>query len=176
MKRQLFAVILVATLLVAAYARNGLWQDDMTIWADALDKSPRKARGLNELGIYYVGKQDYEKALAALRKSLELNRYQPAVYLNMGLAYEGLNRIDLAIEMYTTAAQYQPDDPVAYYNLGVLYYKTLHDLDRAFELLRKARDLNPSEPDVHLYLSYIYRDRGEFEHADEEYRLHLMLK
>jgi len=168
--------MLIVALCLAAFLRNALWQDDMTIWADSLEKSPLKARGYNELGIHYVSTREYDKAYAVLQRSLELNKYQPEIYINLGLVYEGLKRIDLAVQAYRNAVSYAPQDPIPYYNLGVIYYTNYKDLDAALVLFQKARDLNPLEPDVHQYLGNIYRDKGDLQKANEEYQLNRSLK
>jgi len=168
--------MLVVALCLAAFLRNALWQDDMTIWTDALEKAPLKARGYNELGIHFVATREYDKAYVVLQRSLTLNKYQPEIYINLGLAYEGLQRIDLAVQTYRTAISFAPQDPVPYYNLGVIYYTIFKDRDAALVLFQKARDLNPLEPDVHLYLGNIYQDKGELQKAGEEFRLNRSLK
>lgn len=168
--------ILVLAYAIGTVERNSLWDNDLTLWNDALGKSPKKIRGLNELGIYFLDRKEYEKAADVLSRSIARDKYQPRNYTNLGIAYENLNRPDLAAQAYTFAITYEPNDPTAYYNLGIFYYKQMHELDKAFDLLIKARDLDPMEPDVHLFLSYIYRERGDIPRSEDEYRRHLSLK
>jgi protein O-mannosyl-transferase len=174
--KSLLNVLLIVVLIFASFARNSLWQNDLRLWSDVLEHTPWKTRAFNELGIYYTKAGEYEKAIQVLGKALTLNRNQSQSYINLGMAYEGLNRIGPAREMYETAIQYDKTNSTAYYNLGVLYYTELQEQDKAFDMLQKARDLNPNEPDVHLYLSYIYDDRGDYARAEQEYQLHLQLK
>jgi tetratricopeptide (TPR) repeat protein len=179
-KDSVLRILLIAVLLIAcagsSFARNILWHDDLALWTDTLEKSPKKARGLNELGIYYADRHEYENAVKVLQLSLSIDKYQPRIYTNLGVAYEGLQRYDLARNMYQMAIGTEPDDPTGYYNLGVILYRNLKSPDEAFRMFEKARDLNPYEPDVHLFLSYIYHDRGDTLRSDQELKTHLSLK
>lgn len=173
--RTIIGTLLLAILVIATIERNITWKDDGTLWVDTINKSPRKSRGYNELGLHAIQVRDYALALKAFTRSLELNPYLSNAYLNIGLAYEGLGQIDLAISTYEKAIVMEKD-PIGYYNLGLVYYKKKHDHQKALELFLKARDLNPREPDVHLHLGNLYRDEGKIEQAEEEYRLNKMLK
>ena len=168
------AVIII--LALTSFSRNSFWRDDGSLWQDAIRKAPNKARGYNELGLHYIHVKDYPAALQALNRSIQINRYEVAVYINLGLTYEGLNQTDKAIEAYELAIFMKPDEPTPYYNLGHLYYNTLKDREKAFQYFLKARDLNPLEPDVHQYLGVIYREKGDHAAAEKEFQLHRMLK
>jgi tetratricopeptide (TPR) repeat protein len=154
---------LIAALAAATAARNDVWRDEGSTWMDIIQKSPRKARAYNELGLHLLDKGDHAGALRVLGRSLELNPYQPQVYVNLGLAFERTNQVEKAINAYERAMSYQPDDPTAYYNLGVLTFTTLKDRNKALGYLLRARDLNPLEPDVHQYLGLIHAEQGNAE-------------
>jgi len=170
----LLTVLLLLT--ITGITRNTIWMDDGGLWNDVIRKSPQKARGLNELALHAIQSHDYRAAIDAFMKCLQLNPYMPQAYINIGIAYEGLNRIDLAEQAYRKAISMSPDDPTAFYNLGVLYYKTGRERQKALDLFLKARDLDPLEPDVHQYLGYIYRDKGDIVRSQEEFRQYDMLK
>jgi len=170
MKKALLWTV-VASLVAVSVARNALWHDDGGIWQDTIRKSPRKARAFNEYGLHVLNSGNYTEALKIFGSSLDLNPYQPTVYINLGLALEKTNQIDRAIAAYERAINVQPSDPTAYYNLGVLYYTSFKDRDSALRFFLKARDLDPSEPDVHQYLGTIYREMGNAAKAAEEMAL-----
>ena len=151
---------LLAALVAVTFARNEVWRNEGRTWEDIIQKSPRKARAYNELGLHLLDIGDHAGALRVLGRSLELNPYQPQIYINLGLAFEKTTQVDKAINSYERAISYQPDDPTAYYNLGVLTYTTLKDRNKALGYFLRARDLNPLEPDVHQYLGQIYAETG----------------
>jgi len=158
---KLLACALFAALAAVTFARNEVWHDEGSTWVDIIQKSPRKSRAYNELGLHLLDAGDPAGALTVLGRSLELNPYQPQVYINLGLAFERTNQLDKAIHSYEQAMSFQPDDPTAYYNLGVLSFTALKDRDKALTYLQRARDLNPLEPDVHQYLGMIYAEQGD---------------
>lgn len=174
--KEIISLVLVISFASWSYVRNGVWQDDGTLWMDTALKSPAKARGYNEIGLHAVGKQRYHEAIAAFMKSLELDLYQPVVYINLGIAYEGLKDWNKAKDMYERAISLNADDPTPYYNLGGLFYNVFKDREKALSLFLRARDLAPLEPDVHNYLGFIYRDMGMHDMSGQEFRLFRELK
>lgn len=174
--RSVFSAGLLLVFLLVSYERNSAWQNDGTIWSDAIDKAPMKSRGYNELGLHAIHVRDYSLAISAFTRALQLDPYLYNAYINIGIAYEGLKQTDRAVLAYEKAIYIIPNDPTAYYNLGLLCYKILHDRDRALELFLKARDLNPLEPDVHQNLGLIYQAMGNYERAQEEFRMYSQLK
>ena len=170
------ACALLAALVALAFARNEVWHNEGTTWQDIIQKSPRKPRAYNELGIHLLDTGDNAGALRLLGRSLELNPYQPQVYINLGLAFERTDQIEKAVDAYERAISYQPDDPTAYYNLGVLNYSVLKDRNKALGYLHRARDLNPFEPDVHQYLGAIYSEQGNIDLYRQEMALYDRLR
>ncbi|MBI5211952.1 MAG: hypothetical protein HY957_01080 [Nitrospirae bacterium] len=47
-------IIVVIAFSVAAYARNAIWQDEVSLWKDTTDKSPNKVRTHYNLGAAYA--------------------------------------------------------------------------------------------------------------------------
>lgn len=169
-------IVILSFLAVLSIARNEQWRNDGSLWEDILEKSPNKARAFNEYGLHVLAAEDPEKALRLLNRSLQLDPYQPEVYVNLGLVFEKLGRIDNALAAYDRAIFTHPESPAAYYNLGVLYYRTLKDRSKALDHFLKARELDPLEPDVHHYLASIYAEIGKEYLSRQELSLYDRLK
>ncbi len=60
-------------LAVATYFRNGVWQDDVSIWKDNAAKAPNKARVHENLGISYRKQGRIEEAIYEFKKAFEIN-------------------------------------------------------------------------------------------------------
>jgi tetratricopeptide (TPR) repeat protein len=75
----------------------------------------------NALGIAYGKKGEYDRAIEAYRKALELKPDDHKAWYNLGLAYFAKGEHDLAIEAYRKALELKPDLHEAWYNLGVVY-------------------------------------------------------
>jgi tetratricopeptide (TPR) repeat protein len=65
------AVVLILT--GATYARNRVWGDEVTLWQDVVKKSPRKARGDNNLGNAYRSLGNFDEAIKQYQFALQLD-------------------------------------------------------------------------------------------------------
>ena len=82
-----------------------------------------------------------------------------------------------AINYYIEALKTNPDTPSAYFRLASL----LHDngqigIESAVEQCRKAVDIDPKNPNAHMYLGYFLSLKGEFEEAKEQFKTAIKLK
>jgi tetratricopeptide (TPR) repeat protein len=81
------AAVLVA-LLAATFARNAVWRDRMTLWSDALAKSPGKSRPYVYVAQNMLERGDVRGATALLERAAALRSPAPHVFLTLGQAYE----------------------------------------------------------------------------------------
>ena len=54
---------IIVVMIGLTILRNEVWRDETTLWADVIEKSPRKARGYNALAMSYFRQGDYEIGL-----------------------------------------------------------------------------------------------------------------
>ncbi len=80
----------------------------------------------------------------SIMKSLTAIETNPTAdnYVTLGLAYYNESKIEKAIEATQQAILINPNDPVAYNNLG-WYYNTLKEWDRAIEAFNTVLEINP---------------------------------
>ena len=104
------SVILVGLALIAATPRQG----------GSPDKSTEAAR-LNNLGAAYMNQQLFEKGLKAFQDAAALDPKLEIARLNQGIALLNLTRIDPAKQSLEEAVKRDPNDPHAWFNLGLLY-------------------------------------------------------
>lgn len=55
---------------------------------------------LLELGQSYLLNKEYENAIKKFSEALRINSHDPELYYNLGLAYEGADKLDDAVKMY----------------------------------------------------------------------------
>src|SRR5207253_2324194 len=111
------------------------------------------------LGRTKYNENRFEEAVGAFQRCLELDPKNVKAEDNLGLSYEGLNRMDHAMAAYRTAIEWQADSPSKnagpYFDLGSL----LVDNDRAPEALShlmEAAKLSPQDFRVHRQLGKTY--------------------
>ncbi len=101
----------------------------------------------------------YGDALTCFQKTLALNPRSVKGEDNMGLAYEGLNRNDEAVQAYRTAIAMQKDDPAPseqpLLNLAILLQHR-NQIQEAQQLLEQAEKIAPKEPRIHENLGQVY--------------------
>ncbi len=89
-----------------------------------------------------------QKENEILKEELELlkesfRQEKATLYERLGTAFTQAKVYSLAIEAYTKSLSFNPDNPRAHYNLGLLYEHTWGDSKKALFHLRKYLRLNP---------------------------------
>ena len=106
------------------------------------------------------------------RRALELNPNSGPVHSAYALYLARLGRSPEAIAEAERGLQLDPISLVAHHMVAYCYYSS-RQYDRALDQIRKASELNLVSPDswIHWTLSIIYRDKGSYEKAIEEFRI-----
>ena len=107
------------------YFRDGKVDEAIQYYHKALENelylNPQDAH-LN-LGVAYLSRKEYRKAMLHLEEAIRLVPDFTAAYNNLGLAYEGLGQDDKARFYYERAVEFNPQYADAYLNLGKLFYR-----------------------------------------------------
>ena len=124
-----------------------------------VSESPLDAEAWYMLGRTKYNENRFQEAVQAFQKVLDLRLHDVKAENNLGLSYEGLNRLDEAQAAFETAIAWQKDaavkDEQPYLNLGSL----LADRDQlqpALENLQKAAALAPRNPKILEQLGRVY--------------------
>lgn len=81
------AAVAVLALCFFTYQRNQLYQDRLSLWSDAVLKSPAKARPHNNLGYAYAIRGDWDRAIEEFRAAVRLDPDYLLAQQNLRLAY-----------------------------------------------------------------------------------------
>ncbi|MBI4690486.1 MAG: tetratricopeptide repeat protein [Nitrospirae bacterium] len=166
----------VIVLSIAAYQRNTVWKDVISLWEDVIKKSPGKARGHNNLSAGYKDKRMYDRAIEHSQIALRLKPDYLEAYINLGDSYRYKGLIDKAIIQYQSAIKINPDFGRSYSSLGTAYYeKGL--FDTALEYYRIALQLPSDYPEkIHNNMGVIFKNKGVLDIAVEHFRFASILK
>jgi tetratricopeptide (TPR) repeat protein len=143
---------LCLALTAGTIARNRIWSDELTLWQDALKKSPRKSRASMAVGVLYFRRFMPERALPHFVRALELDSSADINWINLtsvialigeykercsdGTAYH--LTVDTVNPLYRKAWQANN-----YNNMGLAYeYSGNQNMAREYYL--KAVTTNPS--------------------------------
>jgi len=83
-------LVLLTVLGGATYERNTVWRTKLSLWQDAVSKSPHKSRPRNNLGNCYFLRGDYMSALNNYKTAISLDPDNIEAYYNVYLALDKL--------------------------------------------------------------------------------------
>ena len=162
LKRFIFIGLIVSAVLSFwTYERNITWQSRASLWRDAVEKSPEKARPHHNLGIALCDEGRLEEALAEYNKALTLD---PGLYKaanNIGLVLIDQGKVGEAIDYLNSAKKRFPNADVIRYNLGRIY-TSLKRSDEAINEYFQAIQINPSAYLAHNNLGFELARRKGF--------------
>ena len=161
------SAVTVIVLASATWKRNLVWGDALTLWRDAAEKSPGKARTHLNLGSELLFRGRPGKASEHFKTAARLKPDYAEAYSNLGAAYNDRRMPDKAIEQLKTALRINPDNADALNNVGTSFaMKGLTDYAIAY--FQAAIQLGPDVPKYHLNLATAYQEKGLAEKASEE--------
>ncbi len=106
------------------------------------------------LGLAYLGKGDYSKALAELQAVETMNPRNPVVKLCMGRVWFAMDKSEQALAEYTKALEIYSDYGAAHYYLGQVQLK-LNRIDAARASFKEAVRLIPDSEQGRAALGYL---------------------
>jgi tetratricopeptide (TPR) repeat protein len=159
----------ITTLLVligTTYVRNTVWQDEVSLWADVVRKSPENARGHNNLGKAYLDRSHIDKSLEHLLLAIKLDPDYADAHNNLGLAYTYNGMPDKGIMHSRKALESEPNLYGAYNNLGLAYYSKGMAAQAIDNYITSIR-MNPDFAEAYHNLGNVYIQTNQYNNAIE---------
>src|SRR3989304_2939143 len=164
---------------------QSIWRDELSLWKYASKKSPDHASPhLNygvALSVAGKGEEAIRELLVAFEPGVNSGKTQRTFAANnLGLVYLN-NKKDYenAEKWFNKAIFYDPKFYMAYYHLGVIYFKkgksrnSVSDYRKAEEYLKSALVIHGSDGRSHLFLAEVYIGLSEREKARNESKMAL---
>ena len=108
------SLALLSSYAVASFKRSVVWREDYTLWADALEKSPRSAHVHYNFAWSSLAKGDARSAIEHYRESIRLSPEGAAdAHYNLGLIYTDQYILDEAVSEFLAALELKPDFAMA---------------------------------------------------------------
>jgi tetratricopeptide (TPR) repeat protein len=166
--------LMVIVLSGATYARNAVWKSRISIWEDAVKKSPERAETHYNLGLAYQSQGFIDKAINQYQIATELKKDYTEAYVNLGVAYKSEGLTEKAIEQYRIAVRLNPGIPEIHNNLGAAYMSQ-GLIEKAIEQYQTAIKIKPSYAKAHYNLGNAYKAQGDLVKASEHYQIAIKL-
>jgi tetratricopeptide (TPR) repeat protein len=122
--------------------RNQIWASEVSLWNDALKKSPQKVRPVINLAQAHTKKGNFDLAIEYYEKALDLNPNIFATNYNLGNLYFERGREEDGLRLLQTAALIRPKIPETHGLLGEIYLKR-KQIELAEFHLKRAVEINP---------------------------------
>ncbi|RMF97499.1 MAG: tetratricopeptide repeat protein [Candidatus Schekmanbacteria bacterium] len=170
------AILCLSTCFYLGLTGNRImdWKSDISIWKDAVKKSPQKFRTHANLGYVLLKKERYEEAKEEIKKAIEINNKYAEIHYYLAEAYLGLGNDDMALKEFEESLKYLPyydynDNPTYYnslINMGVIFFKK-GDKQKALESFNAAIRQNPKRPQAYNNIGILYLSTGELKKAEQ---------
>jgi len=157
----------ISLLLLGTTSRNKLWGDKIGFWTDCVKKSPHKGRTYVNLGMVYIETGQYDKALEATQKGIDLDPKFGGAYYNLSIIYQKMGDLNQAIAMAKKSLEIDPEMGMAYYSLGGIYFENGR-YEESEEAYKKFLKIYPYFPEVHNLLAIVYAAQKKFDKAVTE--------
>jgi tetratricopeptide (TPR) repeat protein len=129
----------------------------------AIELDPNLEPAYQLLAQLYVASNRQEEAIAKLTAFVENNKAVPAL-MQLAMINEQVKHFDAARDAYEKLLTVAPNFPLALNNLAVLYSEHLGQLDKAYDLAKRAQEA-ANEPHINDTLGWILFKRGDYSNA-----------
>lgn len=158
---------------VAAYTRNGVWRDEITLLNDVVKKTPLKTRVYYLRGIVYDKKGNTSKALEDFNTILSLDSSKAEAYNSRGVCRMKQGAVDAAISDFSEALRlnayyiYNNHEYRYRYNRGTAFIQK-GAYDQALEDFTAAIKQKPRYYEAFNNRSFVYYKKGQYDRALED--------
>ena len=133
-----------------------------------VEEHPENALAYYHLGFAYGVVGDRQRELTDYQKAVELGLSDWGLFLNMGLLYMEIGRLDSASQALQLAALLGPYRPETHFNLGLLD-EHLGMYPKAEQEVLLSLRIDPNQDDARNTLGVVYAEQGNYERAHEEW-------
>jgi tetratricopeptide (TPR) repeat protein len=136
--------------------------------------NPTEAARLNNLGVAYMNQQLFEKGLKAFQDAAALDPELQVANLNQGVALLNLTRIEPAKALLEGATKKTPNDPHAWFSLGLLY-KNSDNPQGSVDAFRHVTEIDPNDADSWYFLGAALAQLKQYPQAIDAFQHALKL-
>jgi tetratricopeptide (TPR) repeat protein len=160
-------LLLILPLMIFTFQRNRVWGSTITLWEDAVRKSPQKPRPHNNLGVEFHKAKETEKAIASLTTALKLAKDEGEYafpHFTLGLIYAEIGQTEKAIDHFEKYYVLEPREAIPLNEIGILYLKN-KSFEKAISYFQRGIEIDPKEPKFYANLGNAYLQTNRIEEA-----------
>ncbi len=160
---------------VRTVIRNADWKDAVIFYENLLNYAPKSYRVINNLGMMYADRQQYDKAENIYKRAIDLDPTNPVAYHNLAGTFRDTGRTQLAIQSFEKALQLNPGFVFSYRSLSRLYLD-LKEYGKAREVLERYIEHSENPVDILDLLAQIAYEQKDFAGAEVYLKQGLVLQ
>jgi tetratricopeptide (TPR) repeat protein len=161
------AIFLSAVYAYCTFARNAIYQSELTFWTDVVEKRPDNSRGVANLGLIFAKEKKLDLARSSFERAIELAPSNADAHFNMGVWYSDQGLASEAIPYYEQALELRPGMSYARCNLGKCYIDQGR-FDEAMEQFNQALVSSPSMANALYSRGLLYSIQRRYEEATRD--------
>ena len=142
---------------------------------DETAKNPQNTKAWVQLGNEYFDSDQYEKAIWAYRKSLDLDPNNANVWTDLGVMYRRSGSPQEAIKSFDKAIEVDPLYKLAYNQLAYTYDR-IGNFEKSIWAINKYISIAPDEPNPYDTRGDLYGGNGKIDLAIKSYEKALEIK
>ncbi len=108
----------MALLSLKTFTQISVWKDKASLWEYLIDVFPDKDVAYNNMGVAFMERGDYQRALEYYNLSIQINPVRAKVYVTRGNLYARRGEYQKAISDYSIAKRLDPQLKETYLNMA----------------------------------------------------------
>jgi tetratricopeptide (TPR) repeat protein len=146
-------------------AAEGKWDAAEAELQKTIQLDPNFSTAYDLLVQTYLATNKLPQAVSQLEGLLSKNPNNTPALMTLGLIYDRMNDFPKERDAYEKLLAINPNFVSALNNLAYLYTERLNNLDKAYDLARKARQLQGQDASVGDTLGWVLYKRGDYQQA-----------
>ncbi len=159
-RRAVCSAALALGLAWGTWTRSGDWQDEYTLFSQAVQTQPQSARSWQVLGNAALARGEESRGLQCLQRALEIFPGYYEVHGDLGAFYCQKGDYPKATDHLARCLELRPDYPPSWYNLGLARYR-LGQPEKAREAFRQTLSLDPAYASAYYNLGVMELEEGK---------------
>jgi tetratricopeptide (TPR) repeat protein len=151
-------------------ARAGRLDTATQMYSEALKRNDRLPEIWGRLGEVQFARGDRQNAFASFTKARDIDPKSVNAWLGLALVHERNGEPQKARAAYEQVLKLQSDNAIAMNNLAYQLAESGTDLDQALSLAQKAKQKNPTNPNIADTLGWVYIKKNLHDSAIGLYR------
>jgi len=144
-----------------AHQNNNLEQA-RNLYRTYLQSCPKDAAIWSNLGALFRKQKNYDLAVAAHMRALELEPTAPTLMNNAANAFYDAGNISGSLKLRKKVIKFEPGNPDHYASLSKCY-RGLHQMDKAHKTLTKAIKKFPDFAELYIQMAFVQLAQGNYQ-------------